>query len=191
MIKFENEKMTDEQIHREARVNDWSPLKVAINHNGYRDTFKYWCSVEEVSCINLSQKYGVVVEELKRISGNSGMAYVTVLYRRIRQVQPFVGRDGIFHDLTNNVLPSLQDAGIICRIGDTVYVHPALVGMDYSDVKAWCNQYRSDVPRPQYVTPKATIFGYDADEVRKAVEFYRKYDEGEVEQAIRFYQSHS
>lgn len=175
MFDFINEKLTDDEIARVSRESNWPPLRVAINANGYRSTFKFWCSAEEMLCNNLSQKYGVVVDKIRKQAENGkGVVGVRSTYEAIRKVQPFVGRDSIFHDLTNNVLPSLQDAGIICRIGDKVYVHPALVGMDYSDVKAWCNQYRSDVPRPQYVTPKATIFGYDADEVEKAIQFYRK-----------------
>lgn len=80
------------------------------------------------------------------------------------------------HDLTNNIIPALQEAGIVCLIGDKIYVHPALVGMDERDVYTWCSQHRSDARRSHYVeTMKpTTIHGYDADEVGKAVQFYRK-----------------
>ena len=167
--------MTGEQIFNEASKSGMSPLKVAISANGYRDTFKYWSSSEEMSCVKLSYKYGVVVHKIKRLCGNTGMVCVSQLYRQIREVIPFVGRDGIYNDLSNNILPSLQGAGIICRIGDKIYVHPALVGMDKDDVQNWCSQYRSDAPRrSHYVTPQTTIHGYDADEVEKAIEFYRK-----------------
>lgn len=176
MINFESKRMTGEQIFNEAKSSGMSPLKVAISANGYRDTFKFWSSTEEMLCVKLSYKYGVVVQRIKRISGNSGMLYAIQLYKQIREVQPFVGRDGIFHDLNNNILPSLQDAGIICRIGDKIYVHPALAGMDNDDVQNWCSQYRSDAPRSHYVEPMKppSIHGYDADEVEKAIEFYRK-----------------
>ena len=176
MSYFESKRMTGEQIFNEASKSGMSPLKVAISANGYRDTFKYWSSSEEMSCVKLSYKCGVVVHNIKRLCGNRGVVYVGQIYRLIRDVQPFLGRDGIFSDLCNNILPSLQDAGIICRIGDKIFVHPALVGMDERDVYTWCSQYRSDAPRSHYVEPikPPTIHGYDADEVEKAIQFYRK-----------------
>lgn len=176
MINFESKRMTGEQIFNESKASGMSPLKVAISANGYRDTFRYWSSTEEMLCVKLSYKYGVVVHKIKHLCGNTGMVCVSQLYRQIREIQPFVGRDGIFNDLNNNILPSLQDAGITCLIGDKVFVHPALVGMPERDVYNWCNQYRSDAPRPHYVEPTKplSIHGYDADEVEKAIEFYRK-----------------
>lgn len=168
--------MTGEQIFNEAIKSGMSPLKVAISVNGYRDTFKYWSSSEEMSSVKLSHKCGVVVHKIKRLCGNTGMVCVSQLYRQIREVQPFVGRDGIYNDLSNNILPSLQDAGIICRIVDQIFVHPALVGMYERDVYNWCSQYRSDAPRSHYIEPMKppTIHGYEADEVEKAIQFYRK-----------------
>ena len=176
MSYFGSERMTGEQIFNEASKSGMSPLKVAISANGYRDTFKYWSSSEEMLCVKLSYKYGVVVHKIKRLCGNTGMVYVSQLYRQIREVIPFVGRDGIYNDMSNNILPSLQDAGIICRIGYKIFVHPALVGMYERDVYNWCSQYRSDAPRYHYVEPikPTTIHGYDADEVEKAIRFYRK-----------------
>lgn len=176
MSYFGSERMTGEQIFNEASKSGMSPLKVAISANGYRDTFKYWSISEEMSCVKLSYKYGVVVHKIKRLCGNTGMVCVSQLYRQIREVIPFVGRDGIYNDLSNNILPSLHDAGIICRIGDKIFVHPALGGMHERDVYNWCSQHRSDAPRSHYVEPikPPTIHGYDADEVEKAIQFYRK-----------------
>lgn len=176
MSYFGSERMTGEQIFNEASKSGMSPLKVAISANGYLDSFKYWSSSEEMSCVKLSYKYGVVVHKIKRLCGNDVMVCVSQLYRQIREVQPFVGRDGIYNDLSNNILPSLQDAGIICRIGDQIFVHPALVGMYERDVYNWCSQYRSDAPRSHYVEPMKppTIHGYDADEVENAIRFFRK-----------------
>lgn len=173
MINFEVEKLSDEKIAELAKETGWTPLKVAINANGYRDTFKYWSSTEEMLCVKLSCKYGVVVQRIKRISGNHGALNISQLYASVIKVQLFVGRDGIFHDLNNNILPSLQDAGIICRIGDRIYVHPALAGMDEHDVYTWCNQENLSKSRSRW-GQSPTINGYDADEVEKAIEFYRK-----------------
>lgn len=176
MSYFGSERMTSEQIFNEASKSGMSPLKVAISANGYRDTFKYWCSAEEMLCVKLSCNLGVVVHKIKCIAGSSGMVYVGQIYMAIREVQPFVGRGGLYGDLCKDILPSLQEVGITCRIGDHIFVHPALVGMHERDVYNWCSQYRSDAPRSHYVEPikPQTIHGYDADEVEKAIQFYRK-----------------
>ncbi len=175
MFNFDEDKLTDEKVMEVARQDNLPPLRVAINANGYRQSFKFWPSAEEMLCVKLSYKYGVVVSRISRQCCNGkGVAGIRSLYEAIRKVQPFVGREGIMHDLTNNIIPALQEAGIVCLIGDKIYVHPALVGMDERGVYRWCNQYRSDARRSHYVPPQTTIHGYDADEVEKAIQFYRK-----------------
>lgn len=177
MFDFNEDKLTDDQVMEVARQDNLPPLRVAINANGYRQSFKFWPSAEEMLCVKLSYKYGVVVKRISHQGRNGkGVVGIRSLYEAIRKVLPFFGREGIMHDLTNNIIPALQDAGIVCFIGDKIYVHPALVGMDKDDVYKWCNQYRSDAPRSHYVEPTKppTIYGYDADEVEKAIQFYRK-----------------
>ena len=168
MFDFTDEKLTDEKIMEVATKDGLSPLRVAINANGYRQSVKYWCSAEEMSCVNLSRKYGVVVQKMhEQARRGKGVVGIRSTYEAVRKVQPFVGRNGVMHDLKDNVLPELQDAGIICVIGDKIYAHPALVNMDNLDVRRWCNVWRAD-------DSSDLIHGYDADEVRKAIEFYRK-----------------
>ena len=167
MFDFKD-KMTSDQIMQVAMQDGLPPLRVAINANGYRSSNKFWCSAEEMLCVKLNYESCVVVHRLKRLVGNGGVAKIRNLYDAIRKVKPFVGRVGMFSDLRNNILPTLQDAGIICLIGVNIYVHPALAGMDERDAYTWCNQWRTDAQQ------KETIFGYDADEVRKSIDFYRK-----------------
>ena len=175
MFDFNEEKLTDEQIMKIATEDGLPPLRVAINANGYRQSQKYWCEVEVMRRANLSREQCVVVEKIwKQAINGKGVVGVRSTYEAIRKVQPFVERNGVMNNLIDNILPSLQDAGIICLIGDKIYAHPYLVGMDKDDVQSWCSQYRSDAPRSHYVPPQTTIHGYDADEVEKAIQFYRK-----------------
>lgn len=168
MFDFNEDKMTDEEIMEVAMRDSLPPLRVAINANGYRQTFKYWCSTEEMSCVRLDRKHSVVAQRIhEQAKRGKGVVGIRSTYEAIRKVQPFVGRFGVMSDLKDNVLPALQDAGIICVIGDKIYAHPALVGMDNLDVRRWCNVWRAD-------DRSDLIHGYDADEVRKAIEFYRK-----------------
>lgn len=168
MFDFNEDKLTDEQVMEVATANNVPPLRVAINANGYKGSAHLWCDAEELFSIKLSRKYSVVVQRFwKQAINGKGVVGIRSLFEVIRKIQPFVGRDGVMHDLKENILPALQDAGIVCVIGDKVYAHPVLVGMDNLEVRRWCNVWRSD-------NSKDLIHGYDADEVRKAIEFYRK-----------------
>ena len=173
MFNFDEDKLTDDKVMEVARQDNLPPLRVAINANGYRQSFKYWCSAEEMLCVMLNRALGVVTQKTNdQAKIGKGVVGIRSTYEAIRKVQPFVGRDGVMDDLKDNILTSLQDAGIICVIGGKIYAHPALVGMDGRDVYKWCNAWRIDERNAQL--KQDLIHGYDADEVRKAIEFCRK-----------------
>ena len=94
MFNFDEDKLTDEKVMEVARQDNLPPLRVAINANGYRQSFKFWPSAEEMLCVKLSYKYGVVVSRISR-QGWKGAVGIRSLYEAIRKVQPFVGREGI------------------------------------------------------------------------------------------------
>lgn len=177
MFDFNEEKLTDEQIMKIATEDGLPPLRVAINANGYRQSQKYWCEVEVMRRANLNREQCVVVENIwKQAINGKGVVGVRSTYEAIRKVQPFVERNGVMNNLIDNILPSLQDAGIICLIGDKIYAHPYLVGMYGRDIHKWCDSWRS-VERKSHSKLQASsdmIHGYDADEVEKAIQFYRK-----------------
>ena len=169
MFDFIDEKLTDDEIAKVASESNLPPLRVAIYANGYRQSSRYWCSLKELSCVNLDEECKSVALAIHRQAKNGkGVTGIRSTYEVIRKAKPFIGRFGLMHDLKDNILPSLQDAGIICRIGDKIYVHPWLVGVPPVEFKAWLSQQNKDD------NEKPTIHGYDADEVEKAVEFYRK-----------------
>ena len=178
MFDFNEEKLTDEQIMKIATEDGLPPLRVAINANGYRQTFKYWCSAEEMICVRLDRKLGVVAHKIHdQTKRGKGVVGIRSTCEAIRKLQPFVGRDGVINDLKDNILPELQEAGIICVIGDKIYAHPALVGMDCRDVYKWCNAWLAVERRKSHSKLQARsdmIHGYDADEVEKAIQLYRK-----------------
>lgn len=177
MFDFNEEKLTDEQIMKIATEDGLPPLRVAINANGYRQSQKYWCEVEVMRRANLSREQCVVVEKIwKQAINGKGVVGVRSTYEAIRKIQPFVERNGVMNNLIDNILPSLQDAGIICLIGDKIYAHPYLVGMYGRDIHKWCDAW-SAVERKYQSKAQLNsdlIHGYDADEVEKAIEFYRK-----------------
>lgn len=110
---------------------------------------------------------------MRKIYGQSrnrkGVIGIRSTYEAIRKVQPFVGRDGIMHDLKNNILPSLQDAGIICLIGDKIYAHPYIVSMHVMEVEEWCNS----CPVDEHASRLPYHLRYSEEEVEFAMEFYR------------------
>ena len=177
MFDFNEDKLTEEQVMQVAMADSLPPLRVAINANGYRQSQKYWCEVEVMRRANLNREQCVVVEKIwKQAINGKGVVGVRSTYEAIRKVQPFVERNGVMNDLIDNILPSLQGAGIICLIGDKIYAHPYLVGMYGRDINKWCDSWRAVERKDQGKLQSSSdlIHGYDADEVEKAIQFYRK-----------------
>lgn len=171
MFDFNDEKMTDEQIMKVAMQDELPPLRVAINANGYRQSQKYWCGVEELLCTKINSKSGVVLRKIHGQGRNGkGVVGIRSTYEVLRKVKPFAGLNGLMHDLKNNILPSLQDAGIICLIGDKIYVHPYIVGMHAIEVEEWCNAWDEG----ERASRLPYHLRYSEEEVEMAVEFYRK-----------------
>ena len=113
---------------------------------------------------------------MHQLSRGKGVVNVTSLCTEAKKIQPFVGRDGVMFDLKERVIPWLEYAGAVCLVGDKIYLHPYLLSVDEVDIQKWCSACRSVERKAQskLQTSSDLIHGYDADEVRKAVEFYRK-----------------
>lgn len=171
MFDFNEDKLTDDEIMKIAMRDGLPPIRVAINANGYRQSQSFWCGVEELLSTKLNSKSGVVVRKIHGQSRNGkGVVGIRSTYEALRKVQPFVGLTGFMHDLKNNTLPSLQDAGIICLIGDKIYVHPYIVGMHEIEVEEWCNSWAAG----EHPSRLPYHLRYSEEEVGKAIEFYRK-----------------
>ena len=171
MFDFNEDKLTNDEIMKIAMRDGLPPLQVAINANGYRQSQSFWCSVEELLCAKLDSKSGVVLRKIHGQSRNGkGVVGIRSTYEVLRKVKPFAGLNGVMHDLKNNILPSLQDAGIICPIGDKIYVHPYMVGMHVIEVEEWCDNLVVD----ERASRLPYHLRYSEEEVEKAIEFYRK-----------------
>lgn len=70
MFDFTEDKLTDDEIMKVALDDELPPLLVAINANGYRQSQKYWCAVDELLSVKLSRKSGVVVRKIHAQSRN-------------------------------------------------------------------------------------------------------------------------
>lgn len=170
MFDFIDEKLSDEKVMEVATRDGLPPLRVAINANGYRQSQKFWCDPKEMLGAKLNYEHGVVIKKIwKQAINGKGVVGIRSVYEAIRKVQPFEDRIGIMIHLRDKILQALQDAGIVCVIGEKVYAHPYLLGMYARDISKWCSQWRDIEPESNDL-----IHGYDADEVRKAIEFYRK-----------------
>lgn len=171
MFDFIEDKLTDDQIMKIAMQDGLLPLRVAINANGYRQSQKYWCDVEELLSTKLNGKLGVVVCKIHDQSrGGKGVVGIRSIYEALRKVKPFVGLNGLMHDLKNNILPSLQDSGVICLIGDKIYVHPYIVSMHEIEAEEWCNSWSAG----EHASRLPYHLRYSEEEVEVAMEFCRK-----------------
>lgn len=173
MFDFTEDKLTDEQIMNTATQDGLLPLRVAINANGYRQSQKYWCAVEELLNVNLNRKSGVVVRKIHDQSRNGkGVVGIRSTYEALRKVQPFVGLSGFMNELKNNTLPSLQDSGIICLIGDKIYVHPYIVSMHAIEVEEWCKSWSAG----EHASRLPYHLRYSEEEVEAAMDLYRRWN---------------
>ena len=171
MFDFNEDKLTNDEIMKIAMRDGLPPLRVAIIANGYRQSQSFWCSVVELLCTKLNSKSGVVVRNIHRqIRNGKGVVGIRSIYEALRKVKPFAGLNGAMHDLKNNILPSLQDAGIICLIGDKIYVHPYMVGMHEIEVEEWCDSWDAG----EHTSRLPYHLRYSEEEVEVAIEFYRK-----------------
>ena len=75
----------------------------------------------------------------------------------------FSSTPGVMCLLMDDILPNLDMDGITCLIGDKIYVNPLVIGDEN-----WPAGVKVIKPHG------TTIHGYDADEVEKAIQFYRK-----------------
>lgn len=173
MFDFTEDKLTDEQIMKNAKQDGLLPLRVAINANGYRQSQKYWCVVNELLSVNLNRKSGLVLRKIHaQSSSGKGVVGIRSTYELLRKVQPFVGLNGVMYDLKNNILPSLQDSGIICLIGDKIYVHPYIVGMHAIEVEEWCNSWSAG----KHPSRLPYHLRYSEEEVELAMDLYRRWN---------------
>lgn len=171
MFDFIEDKLTNEQIMKIAMQDGLPPIRVAINANGYRQSQSFWCSVEGLLSTRLNSKLGVVVRKIHSQSRNGkGVVGIRSTYEALRKVKPFAGLNGVMHDLKNNILPSLQGAGIICLIGDKIYVHPYMVGMHAIEVEEWCDSWGAG----EHASRLPYHLRYSEEEVEEAIELYRK-----------------
>lgn len=171
MFDFNEDKLTNDEIMKIAMRDGLPPLRVAIIANGYRQSQSFWCSVVELLCTKLNSKSGVVVRNIHSQSRNGkGVVGIRSIYEALRKVKPFAGLNGAMHDLKNNILPSLQDAGIICLIGDKIYVHPYMVGMHEIEVEEWLDSWDAG----EHTSRLPYHLRYSEEEVEVAIEFYRK-----------------
>lgn len=171
MFDFIEDKLTDDEIMKIAIQDGFSPIRVAINANGYRQSQKYWCAVEELLSVKLNKKVRSGCAKIHAQSRNGkGVVGIRSTYEALRKVQPFLGLNGLMHDLKNNILPSLQDSGIICLIGDKIYVHPYIVGMHAIEVEGWSET----LGEGEHPGRLPYHLRYSEEEVEVAMEFYRK-----------------
>lgn len=170
MFDFNEDKLTEEQIMNAAAANNVPPLRLAINANGYKGSSHFWCEAEELFCIKLDRKQGVVVSVMHQLSGGKGVVNVQSLYAEAGKLQPFFGRDGFMFDLKERVIPWLEYAGAVCLVGDKIYLHPYLVSVDEVEIHKWCNAWSTG----EHASRLPYHLRYSEGEVEMAVEFYRK-----------------
>lgn len=166
MFNFNEDKLTGEQIMNIARQDGLSPVRIAINANGYRQSTAFWGSID-MSEIYAGDELGVLIKIIRNMGVNGkGVVGVRSLYEGARKVKPFVGRSGVMLLIKDKLIPELDKMNVTCLIGDKVYVNPALTDLNWEhNFKVYEGEHPSRLPYH---------LRYSEEEVEKAIEFYRK-----------------
>lgn len=166
MFDFTEEKLADEQIMSIAKQDGIPPLRVAINANGYRQTQHLW-GKPDASEVYKDEAPGVLIRLIRKMARNGkGVLGVRSLYETARKVKPFEGRNGVMASIKDELIPALEEMNLVCRIGDKIYVHPAIIDEYWQpNFKTYEGEHASRLPYH---------LRYSEEEVEKAIEFYRK-----------------
>lgn len=166
MFDFTEERLTDEQIMGIAKQDGISPIRVAINANGYRHV-QHLCGQPDSSQVYIDEDLGVLIKLIRKMARNGkGVLGVRSLYETARKVKPFEGRNGIMVRIKDELIPALEEMNLACLIGDKIYVHPAIIDEYWQpNFKTYEGEHASRLPYH---------LRYSEEEVEKAIEFYRK-----------------
>lgn len=167
MFNFDEDKLTTEQVINIAERNGLSPIRVAINANGYRGSQQFWGAID-ISNVYKGDDLAVIIKHLEGLI-KSGRYMITVrnLYENIRKVKPFVTREIRLHQrLHYELIPQLEKMNLVCPIRNKIYINPALADWGWNpEFKVYEVEHSSRLPYH---------LRYSEEEVEAAMEFYRK-----------------
>lgn len=167
MFDFTERKLTGEEIIKIAQQDGYSPLRVAINANGYRQSSAFWGSID-TSEVYKGDELAVLIRVIRRVGvKGKGVVGIRSIYEGARKLKPFVGREIRLHQrLHDELIPELDKMNVTCLIGDKVYIHPALTDLSWEpEFKVYEGEHPSRLPYQ---------LRYSEEEVEMAMEFYRK-----------------
>lgn len=166
MFDFNEDKLTAEQVMNIARQDGLSPVRIAINANGYRQSATFWGSID-TSEVYKGDELAVLIRVIRRMGVNGkGVVGVRSIYEAARKVKPFVGRNGVMLLIKDKLIPELDNMNVTCLIGDKVYIHPELMDLSWEpNFKVYEGEHASRLPYH---------LRYSEEEVELAMEFYRK-----------------
>lgn len=128
MFDFNEDKLTDEQILEIAAAENFPPLRVAINANGYRQSAKLWPELVEVKDFELERVTLKIIEIIIKQGMNSkGVVGLRTLCQAARKVKPFDWRSVAMGDIKDVIIPNLDKLGYTCLIGDKIYINPRML----------------------------------------------------------------
>lgn len=166
MFDFNEDKLTAEQVMNIARQDGLSPVRIAINANGYRQSTSFWGSID-TSEVYSGDELGVLIKIIRKMGVNGkGVVGVRSIYECARKIRPFVGRSGVMLLIKDKLIPELDKMNVTCLIGDKIYVHPAILDD--------CWEPKFKVYEGEHASRLPYHLRYSEGEVEVAIEFYRK-----------------
>lgn len=158
MFSFDNNQLDANQVMEIAKLQGISPLRVAINANGYSAARCFW---DKVSDEKLANEELLVHSRVVTMTNKSkGVVGVSKL---LESVSISANKIGIQIDrkaLVNSILPKLEKANLVVVIGEKVFSNPNIISVGNAEFT-------------KEISDENFLLSQSADEVRKALKLYR------------------
>lgn len=158
MFSFDNNQLDANQIFEIAKQQGISPLRVAINANGYSAARTFWDKVVDEKLTN--EELLVHSRAVTMASKSKGVVGISKLLESVsisaKKIGIQIGRKA----LVDSILPKLEKANLVVLIGEKVFSNPNIVSV-------------SKVEFTKEISDENFLLSQSADEVRKALKLYR------------------
>lgn len=158
MFSFDDNQLNANQVIEIAKQQGISPVRVAINANGYSAARTFWDKVvnEKLANEELLVHSRVVTMTIK----NKGVVGISKLLESVsisaKKIGIQIGRKA----LVDSILPKLERANLVVVIGDRVFSNPNIISA-------------GDIELTKEISDENFLLSQSADEVRKALKLYR------------------
>lgn len=160
MFSFDNNQLKANQVMEIAKHQGVSPLRVAINANGYSAARSFWNKPVERELSHL--EFAFVEAGIKLAARSRGVVGLKAVQSQICRNSDEIKRAYINGDVSDKIIPALEEKNVIILIGEKVFFNPDCLTKEF---KPTCSKLSEDYEN--------WLSKQDVDELRLAMKLYR------------------